>query len=333
MKLFNKQIIPVFILIYVLLASVWWGWLLFRKSEELYQERLNLLIRDADDFSWPQEYFSVQLSELNAKQKRQRFMIYGESVVFVATLIAGGWFVYGSMRRELVLARQQSNFLLSVTHELKSPVAAIQLAAETLQKKEWPFEQVKSMGAATYQEAVRLEKLVSNILMAARLETSPGLKKSAVNLLEWAEGILESYRIRHPEFSFRHVFPDNNITWKADPMALQMALENLLENSVRYSEPGKDIVLKINAGQHKYITISVADEGQGIIAAERKNVLKKFYRIGAEEVRSHKGTGLGLYIVDQVATSHGGKVEISENHPRGTIVTIYLPKKQNLIKH
>lgn len=327
MRTIRRKIIPVFIIVYVILASAWWGWLLFQKNEELYEARLMMLINDADDFGWPEEYFSVQLQELNAKQKRQRMMIYGESVVFIAILIAGGWFVYGGMRRELKLARQQRNFLLSVTHELKSPVASIQLAAETMLMRNLTPEQIRDISSSTYQDARRLEKLIGNILMATRLEASAEIQKIEISLKELISEAVKDMQTRYPDFGIIADLPSDDIQIKGDAGSLRMALDNLLENAIQYSGESRQIAVNLFTDQKKKVKIEVLDQGIGIDPAERKQVFKKFYRIGREDTRQFKGTGLGLYIVHQVVKAHHGNITISENQPVGTRIVLTFPKK------
>jgi len=327
MRTIRRKVLPVFIIVYVMLASGWWGWLLFQKNEELYEARLMMLINDADDFGWPDEYFSVQLQELNAKQKRQRLMIYGESVVFIAILIAGGWFVYGGMRRELKLARQQRNFLLSVTHELKSPVASIQLAAETMLMRNLNVEQIRELSGSTYQEAKRLEKLIGNILMATRLEASAEIQKTEISLNELISEAVKDMQTRYQDFEISANVPDETVQIKGDVGALRMAIDNLLENAIQYSGDSKTVSVNVLTDQKNKVKIEVLDLGIGIAGAERKQVLKKFYRIGREDTRQYKGTGLGLYIVHQVMKAHNGNINIAENHPAGTRIVLTLPKK------
>lgn len=105
---------------------------------------------------------------------------------------------------------------------------------------------------------------------------------------------------------------------------LQMAINNLLENAVKYTAPDKPIQVKINT-RHHTAYIQIADQGMGIPDEEKKKIFNKFYRVGSEESRKTKGTGLGLYITCKIVSQHRGKITVKDNQPTGSVFEICLP--------
>ena len=134
---------------------------------------------------------------------------------------------------------------------------------------------------------------------------------------ETAEGL----KVRFPEADIRINIPAGLPAVQADKMGLTAIVQNLLENSLKYSSDNAPVELSAEQVGNKF-RFRVADQGQGIPDAEKKAVFDKFYRMGNEETRDTTGTGLGLYIVNQVLKAHGGSIQITDNQPQGTIFTI-----------
>ncbi len=116
------------------------------------------------------------------------------------------------------------------------------------------------------------------------------------------------------------------ISFEGDPVGLTSVVTNLVENAVKYSDPGEHIKIELEKTNNN-IFITVADTGQGIAERERENVFRKFYRVGNEETRSAKGTGLGLYIVKQIVEQHEGKISVIDNKPQGSVFRVEMPLK------
>lgn len=317
------------LILYVLLFAMWWTKLLYDKNKAEYETRLKLLRYELIDSHVAQEHNVEQAPAYMAmldKYKRQRSMIIGEGIVFFMILAFGIWVLNRAWRHEVALARQQRNFLLSITHELKSPLASIRLAFDTLRKRQLNQNQVKLISKNATKDVDRLHDLVNNILIAARLESRFELSKLEVNINDLVENLVSQMRNKFPNTRFAlHIDNDKPII-KADQMALTSVVINLLENAVKYcpstSESGIEINLKRQQGN---IILEVADQGIGIPDEEKQNVFKKFYRIGNEDTRETKGTGLGLYIVKSIIQAHRGSIEVKDNKPQGAIFHIKLP--------
>ena len=172
----------------MLFALTWWAILLYQKTETIHD-------------------LQEQMSELypNASKEcfRQKTMIVGEGIVFALSLTLGIILLNGAFRREMKVARQQKNFLLSVTHELKSPITALQLILETFKKRKLSASQSQALLANGQEEADRLNKLVEDLLMAARLNPKETLKKELTDLTQMLVGLLKQYEKNYPNFKFK----------------------------------------------------------------------------------------------------------------------------------
>ncbi len=261
-------------------------------------------------------------NKLNERLHRRWIMIAGEGSVFVCLLLLGIYQIRKSFNKETALANQQKNFLLSVTHELKSPIASAKLQLQTLQKRELDREKQKEILANAINDTDRLNNLVENILLAAKIENNVFTShKEEYNLSDYiTEGMnqtIESFRYKQ-----RVVLDiDPNIFMKIDRMSFPSIILNLFENAVKYSSSDSTIKVGLKK-QNQKIILSVADEGLGITEEEKKYIFRKFYRIGSEETRKTKGTGLGLFIVDFLVKQHNGIISVRNNVPKGTIFEV-----------
>ncbi len=307
---------------YVVLQFVWWSYLMVEQNKEIYllKSEINLLKHDA-----PSEII-IKGNELNAKLHSRWIMIAGEGSVFIALLLAGIFQIRKSFKKETALANQQKNFLLSVTHELKSPIASTKLQLQTLQKHQLDRDKQQEIIANAISDTDRLNNLVENMLLAAKIENSVfTIHKEEYNLSEYiTEGINQTIN----SFKYKHTIVLNiapNIFMNIDRTSFPSIILNLFENAVKYSPDNTSINLLLKQENNK-IVLSVADEGAGISEEEKENIFKKFYRIGNEETRKTKGTGLGLYIVDYLVKQHNGSVSVKNNAPKGSIFEVIFNK-------
>lgn len=264
----------------------------------------------------------VKGNELNEKLHTHWMMIFGEGLVFMAVLILGIFQVRKTFRRETSLALQQQNFLLSVTHELKSPIASAKLQLQTLQKHELSREKQKEIIADAINDTERLNNLVENILLAAKIENDVfTLHREKQNLSQYLrEGMNQTIRSsNHKQVVVLAIEPD--IYFPIDRTTFPSIVLNLFENAVKYSPADSTITVGLKKRDQK-IVLSVADEGGGISEREKQHIFQKFYRVGSEETRKTKGTGLGLYIVDYLVKQHDGTIAIKNNSPNGSVFEI-----------
>lgn len=249
-------------------------------------------------------------------------MILGELGVFLILLILAVLQLRKTFRKELALNRSQRNFLMSVTHELRSPVAASRLNLQTLLKRDLSPQKQRDLLERTLRESGRLDELIENILMSTSLEEGGlTLVQEPIQLDEFTEEMIQElsgsmgrkHRITLVCPAPLHESIDRN--------AFRMILSNLVGNALKYSPEGSEVTVTIRKeGDHTVLL--VADEGIGVPPDAASRIFDKFHREGNEEVRRTKGTGLGLYIVKRIAGRMDGQVSIASNTPKGTIFRV-----------
>lgn len=318
-------------MVYMLLAFSWWAVLLFRETRENFNVKTDLLKLNFQlkNPSLPENEFftSPEFLFLRQRYQRQKRMIGGEVTVFSVTLLIGLWLIHRGHRQELAAARQQKNFLLSITHELKSPIASIRLVLETFQKRTLDAAQAQKLTSGALVETERLNELVNDLLLSAKLETAYHPQMEMMNVEDWLKKATADFAQRHPNVRLKLLLSENIPPLLADYQGLSTLLINLLDNALKYNfEDEKQ--LRVSAKAEKgHVVVEVADNGIGIADEEKKSVFKKFYRSGSEDTRRTKGTGLGLYIVHEIVKAHNGSIRIRDNQPKGTIFEIRLPAK------
>ena len=213
--------------------------------------------------------------------------------------------------------------MLSVTHELKSPIAAMKLNLQTLERHQLDEDKKKLLLDRCIKEANRLNDLCNNMLFASQLEGRQYVAaKETFDLSELVEDVVKSYAARYPRSFEEDIEPGYKFT--GDKTMLEMAITNLLENAVKYTPPDKQITILL-AKEHNNLLLQVKDQGAGIPDSEKKKIFNKFYRVGNEESRKTKGTGLGLYLTNKIVSQHKGRLIVKDNTPTGSTFEICLP--------
>lgn len=259
---------------------------------------------------------------------RQGVLLFFGTVFFLA-IIVGLILNTGFLLREIRRNEQHDSFLNAVTHELKTPIASIRLYLETLQRRDVGEAQRQEFYRSMLEDTSRLLGTVNQVLKAGEVGYGRAAQHRVdVDLAELARECVDLARTRHRlEAEAIKLEPVNGqpTTVNADAEDLRIALGNILDNAVKYSNGRVDVAVKIASADEKNIALRVRDEGVGIPPQELKRVFKRFYRVPG---RTHvKGTGLGLFIVRSIARAHGGRVSIeSEGEGRGTTVVLELPR-------
>ncbi|MET3113916.1 signal transduction histidine kinase [Pedobacter sp. CG_S7] len=250
-------------------------------------------------------------------------MIMGEGSVFLFLLCIGAYFLHQSIIKENRLHEQQTNFLLSVTHELKSPLAAIKLSLQTIVKRDLDKARQTSLLNNSLKDIERLDDLVENMLLATKIENrSYSFPKEEFDFSELVIKIADRLQIHTCgcEQSI-HAAIQQGVKITGDPFALASVVTNLLENAVKYSGPCANVSVELSTlNGHPFLV--VADNGPGIPDEEKMLIFDKFYRVGDERVRKAKGTGLGLFIVKEVLQNHDADISVKDNVPKGTIFEV-----------
>lgn len=298
-------------LTYMVAAFIWWYVSLEKQNDQITQIKIEKL--QATPGANTDQYKAL----LNY-QERKRKQFLGEGITFLFLFFLGAIYVYRSLVKQLRYSNQQQNFMMAVTHELKTPIAVTQLNIETLLKRELQADQQKQLLNNSLKETQRLDALCNNILLAAQLDLADYQQnKQSIQLSEMVKAVIKSFEERFPARKMI-VQVQEEVMMFAEPLLMQMLLQNLLDNANKYApiETPIGVVLEKNDRQ---ILLQVKDQGPGIPTAERERVFNKFYRMGNESTRSAKGTGLGLYLCKKIAEFHQSQLLISENQPQGTI--------------
>ncbi|MCB0482165.1 MAG: hypothetical protein KDC83_12075 [Flavobacteriales bacterium] len=296
--------------IYILFQFFWWAWLLIDQTAEI--SHIQVLSAETHAFT-----------ENNNWLPRRVLMIIGEGFVFLVILVLGFLKVKSALRKELNLAHKQRNFLLSVTHELNTPIASVKLFLQTLLKREFPVESRLDLTTKALGEIERLRELVQNILTTAQIEEGQfQLLKKKGNLSAFISSELESVKPLLKTHQLE-IEIDDEIEMSFDENAIRSVFLNLLENAAKYSSAGSLITIQLHTSSG-HPCLSITDEGIGINEVELALVYEKFYRVENEIVRKNKGTGLGLFIVKNMLELHGGRIEYVKNEPKGSTFKVYL---------
>ena len=315
------------IVVYMLLALVWWAVLLIKKNHELFAAEVK-----AERIAWETEgqtdsfEESIVYQDILKEKNKQFWMVLGEGLVFVVALMIGIWFINRGYSREIDAIRQKRNFLLAITHELKSPLASISLILETLHSRNLERANRENLAQHGIKETERLSALIENLLLSAKLDKSFTPVFEKVNLVALIGEVADHIKRLRPE---AHV--EINPTLPAEIRAMvdiqgfHSMMFNLVENALKYSDPGEVVRIEISSDAENAM-IKVIDQGIGIPSTERTRIFEQFYRSGQEETRSTKGTGLGLYIVSKMVAYHRGSIHVDSNTPKGSIFEIRIPK-------
>jgi signal transduction histidine kinase len=275
-----------FLIIYAFAQLVWWGVLLIKAEPE------------------------------------RMAMILGEAAVFLMIFIIGAYKLHLALNKERKLHDQQKNFLLSVTHELKSPLASIKLYLQTILKRDLDLQQQRYFIQNSLKDIERLDDLVENMLIATKIDNkSYSFPKESFNFTDLIERIVERLQTHSCSSQVILTKIQKNITLTGDRFALTSVVTNLIENAVKYSPACAEV--SVNAfSDNGQIHFQVSDHGIGISDPEKSRIFEKFYRVGNEDTRKTKGTGLGLFIVKQVLDKHQALIKVKNNHPSGTVFEV-----------
>jgi two-component system sensor histidine kinase CiaH len=292
--------------IYVLLQLLWWGY-------QLVELNARIIMRQESDLH-------AQYLLLRSKV----WMVAGEGIVFFILLAVGFRYIKRTVSRELAMARKEKNFLLSVTHELKTPIAAVKLFLETMQSRNLSEEKRIELLQQSVQETKRLQSLTENILMAARLDGSKeAITSTVVELSDLVNQEVRRFEKLGNVTIERTI--EAGIRLRGDEQMLSVLISNLIDNALKY---GSNQPVQVALSQRDaHVSLTVSDRGPGIPKGEEKRIFEKFYRTGNEETRSTKGTGLGLFIVDAVARMHGADVSASNKLEGGASFIVQFKKQ------
>ena len=304
-------------LTYMIAAFVWWYVSLEKQNSEIATVKFQS-IRLND----PALYEKVKSIEAFEARKTKQY-IY-EGVTFLFLFLLGAIYVYRSLLKQLRYSNQQQNFMMAVTHELKTPIAITQLNIETLLKRELDPTQKKMLIENTLKETHRLDALCNNILLASQLDMGKyESNMQDVDLSDIVQKLVDSFQERFEQRALITTITPS-VFIQAEPLLIQLLINNLLDNAHKYSSLSSPITVLLTS-QKNQVQLIIKDEGVGIPMEERTKIFEKFYRIGDESTRTTKGTGLGLYLCKKISEFHQATITVDANLPNGSVFTINFP--------
>lgn len=267
--------------------------------------------------------YQSSFDSIKSLEDRKTAQYLGEGITFFLLIIAGAVFVFRAVRRELRISEQQQNFMIAITHELKTPIAVAKLNLETMQKRKLDEQQQQRLLQNTLEETNRLNALCNNMLLSSQIEAGGyRLTLEETNISELISKCVQDFINRYPAQKIESNI-DNDIFIDGDRLLLQMLANNLIDNAIKYSQKDLPVTILLSEKENQ-INFQVKDEGKGIAPEERKKIFTKFYRIGNAATKGAKGTGLGLYLTKRIVDQHNANIAVTDNSPSGSIFTVIL---------
>ncbi len=302
------------------LQLVWWGYSIVRLNNEIFLLKNDVVNQQK---LTAQNYYDA-LTLARAKLDKRTTMVVGEGTIFLLLLALAFFQFRRILRRELKINAQQKNFLMAVTHELKSPIASARLQLDTMQKRTLTDVQKTTLLTNANNDLLRLTSLVDNILHATSIDNGQyPLTKNWCNASELITALVVNYELmyKHKITFVTTITP--NLQLYADTQAITSIVTNLLDNAIKFSATTTTPQINVVFTTHNdEIILRIEDNGVGISSNEKLLVFDKFYRVGNETTRQTKGSGLGLFIVKHLVQLHSGTITIHDVAPQGVAFVI-----------
>jgi len=257
-----------------------------------------------------------------------------EGGVLMLVILAGVYVIFVYWNKQSRLYQLQSNFISSVSHELKSPLASIQLYLETLKYQKVSSEEAQDFVETMLSDTERLSDLIDNILESSKSDPkSMQSQFSSVDIVSFLqETIAHHQKLFEDKQCVIQLKFNDYVKVSIDGRAMRMVFNNLIANALRYSPAGTVLTIEVRRDQ-KFCIIDFIDQGFGFDKKELKKVFKKFYRVQNQETQNIEGAGLGLYISRQIIKNHKGKINVfSEGRGKGTHFMLSLPEDHGLVE-
>jgi signal transduction histidine kinase len=302
---------PIFIFVgvqvaWIVLMAVWINWYL--KNSRKFQEFAQKIRPDlfADEFNW---------------------VILLEGCFLMLIILAGVYIIFVYWTKQARLNKLQSNFVSSVSHELKSPLASIQLYLETMKYQDVSKEECEDFVEIMLTDTERLGALIDNILASSKYDPkSMQLQFQPVEMGAFIREVMEGLKRQFEERNCQVTLEgEEDLCLMLDQRAMRMVFNNLIGNALRYSPVGSPLTIRMQK-KKKYCEIEFIDQGMGLDKRDMKKIFKKFYRVTDKDSQNIEGAGLGLFISKEIVRSHKGQMRVfSEGRGKGSIFTVALP--------
>lgn len=256
----------------------------------------------------------------------RRRLLAGALLALIVLLAGGGCLLVRVVRRELAVARLQTDFVAAVSHEFRTPLTSLRHITELLQESDdMAADRRRSFYAALADSSGRLHRLVESILDFSRMETGRRVwDRQPVDVVALVEDVVADFHKAHPDRTVQVLSAGPSGAISADREAMAHAVWNLLDNAAKYSGRDQPVVVDVVAGDDA-VRIRVIDRGVGIPVGERHEIFDKFVRGARATQLGVKGTGLGLALVSNIVSAHDGRIEVVSEENHGSTFTIVLP--------
>jgi signal transduction histidine kinase len=244
-----------------------------------------------------------------------------------ALILTGGYFAARAFNRQLEVARLQSDFVSTVSHEFRTPLASLRQASELLADGRVSTEERRqAYYEALRSETERLQRLVEDLLDFRRMDAGvEQYNRELVSIPDLVRDVASEFSGKIPDKDYRiEISSEGDGRIYGDRHALGRVLWNLLDNAVKYSPEFRSIRVE-SAHEGNHVVIRVHDRGIGIAPGEQKKIFKKFVRSSSAKVAGIKGTGLGLAMAQQIVAAHGGRITVASQLGVGSTFTVLLP--------
>jgi signal transduction histidine kinase len=305
-------------------------------SEKSYPGRLELITDGSEkgeslglNFRGIKVTFSdSEKTDLTKQWNVQRSIYILVLILVLGLTLFGAYLLWRDVRRDLRMAEMRSQFVSSVSHELKTPLTAIRMFAETLRLGRSKDKKTQEEYLDTIvNESERLTRLLNNVLDFSKIEKEKRIYKleptSLSEVIQAASRAME-YPLSQHGFKLNIQIEEGLPDVQADKDAIEQAVLNLLHNALKYSGKSRDIDLRLQQKDNN-VVIKVIDRGVGIALQRQKRIFEKYYRVPSEEKERTTGTGLGLALVSHIVKGHNGHIEVQSEPGKGSTFSIYLP--------
>lgn len=261
-------------------------------------------------------------NRLQAFQK-QRYMLLGQAMFFLLLLCTGFYLLFHALQKARALHEMQNQFLLGITHDLKTPLAAVQLVLDTLRRNDIPANERERFLQLASSDTQQLQEQVENILQVIRIESGASFLRERLDLADLIRKEAGLFSQRQANRFLIKISTHVACVVRGDAEWLGLVLRNVLDNAAKYSLPATTIHIRLSCKQQK-VLLEIEDQGCGIRPEDLPHLGTRFFRSPAESGH-RRGSGLGLYLCKQILILHRGRVELRAAPIKGTIVSIELP--------
>ena len=256
-----------------------------------------------------------------------QWLILFEGCFLMLLILAGVYVIFVYWNKQNRLNQMQSNFVASVSHELKSPLASIQLYLETLKYQEVTDKEGKDFVETMLSDTERLSSLIDNILQSSKADPkSMALQFQSVNLGSFLADVVKEHKRQFEEKKCSvDLKLETSPLLRLDQRALRMVFNNLISNALRYSPTGSSLDIHLHRVGN-FWQVDFKDQGIGFDKKDMKKIFRKFFRVQNRDTQNIEGAGLGLFISSEIVKNHKGKLKVSSPGPgKGSVFSVFLP--------